>query len=444
VYGRDNRLKVARDEEKYNAEQKVITDKHQAAEREHRHSLMVSRARERHGGRANVLIDVDGRTEFPSLPTAVEHTEDVAALQNHARLTALQTEHPQHAQHDPIAALEGANAPATLPCEPVTVASSIQRPSKRQRRQNQQQASIDDGYELKLGTTRRGKALSLADLARDLQPSESIQQAEEIQHQQRLPGDMTDGQGPGSAAQLAPPPGVGEKDHEAAGDALVPQYWVTHARATAPLQHINLFAAEESAAKNPETEAEKRNEQKRRGELATQTCDPKFDAQFQFAHGLTGRASVPWYAQQAPSLRDTKDAAPVSHEAQLDVWRRQGTAALQASAGAALLDKPDQGGGLLAGVTVVATHNSQRAHGDEDAKGHKQHRKEKRHKRDKHCREGKSSGASKEAEKAALMARLREERLQREEEERRREAAVLRANGQPTSRYNNAYGFGRR
>lgn len=51
VYGRENRLKVARDEEQFEAEQKEIRDKHEQAEREFRHKLLLERARQRYGVR---------------------------------------------------------------------------------------------------------------------------------------------------------------------------------------------------------------------------------------------------------------------------------------------------------------------------------------------------------------------------------------------------------
>lgn len=51
VYGREQRLKVARDEAKYEEEQAAIREKAEAADRERRRQLLLQRARQRYGVR---------------------------------------------------------------------------------------------------------------------------------------------------------------------------------------------------------------------------------------------------------------------------------------------------------------------------------------------------------------------------------------------------------
>ncbi len=50
MYGRENRLKVARDEAKHAAEEEELKQRHQAAERQYRHSLLLHRAQQREAG----------------------------------------------------------------------------------------------------------------------------------------------------------------------------------------------------------------------------------------------------------------------------------------------------------------------------------------------------------------------------------------------------------
>lgn len=51
VYGREQRLKVAQDEAKYEEEQAAIREKAEAADRERRRQLLLQRARQRYGVR---------------------------------------------------------------------------------------------------------------------------------------------------------------------------------------------------------------------------------------------------------------------------------------------------------------------------------------------------------------------------------------------------------
>ncbi|KAL4421345.1 hypothetical protein ABPG75_010636 [Micractinium tetrahymenae] len=56
VYNRDNRLKVARDEAKYEAEQAEVRARAEAADRERRRQLLLERARQRYGVRPSVCV----------------------------------------------------------------------------------------------------------------------------------------------------------------------------------------------------------------------------------------------------------------------------------------------------------------------------------------------------------------------------------------------------
>lgn len=51
VYGREQRLKVARDEAKYEEEQAAVRERAEAADRERRRQLLLQRARQRYGVR---------------------------------------------------------------------------------------------------------------------------------------------------------------------------------------------------------------------------------------------------------------------------------------------------------------------------------------------------------------------------------------------------------
>lgn len=42
-------------------------------------------------------------------------------------------------------------------------------------------------------------------------------------------------------------------------------------------------------------QAEKRAERQRRGNPETQTSDARFDEQFRFGHGVTGKEALPWW-----------------------------------------------------------------------------------------------------------------------------------------------------
>ncbi|KAK9833971.1 hypothetical protein WJX84_009068, partial [Apatococcus fuscideae] len=83
VYGRDNRLKVARDEEKYNAEQKIKQDAHTQAEQQHRRDQLLERARRRDP--ESRLADPDpamGLPQHASGPAVQELTPDAEAAKS--------------------------------------------------------------------------------------------------------------------------------------------------------------------------------------------------------------------------------------------------------------------------------------------------------------------------------------------------------------------------
>lgn len=79
VYGRENRLRVARDEAAHAEEQRQIQEKHGAAERDHRLLLLKQRARYRHGGLATINLDT---MEGPEIhPESVEGLDSIAVGQ---------------------------------------------------------------------------------------------------------------------------------------------------------------------------------------------------------------------------------------------------------------------------------------------------------------------------------------------------------------------------
>lgn len=78
VYNRDNRLKVARDEAKYEAEQAEVRARAEAADRERRRQLLLERARQRFGVRRTLLFG-------PSICCGVPCRPCVAAPGSHHR-----------------------------------------------------------------------------------------------------------------------------------------------------------------------------------------------------------------------------------------------------------------------------------------------------------------------------------------------------------------------
>lgn len=348
VYGRENRLKVARDEAAAADEQRKVQEKHEAAEREHRHRLLLERARGRHNGPASFSLDDTTPAHALSPP---EHLGNAPAAAEIA------------ADTDAMRLLEGLNSPALQP----------------------------------------PPAHSNAALLASTAPPSSSKQ----------------------------PPG-----------ALV-HHPEPH---TERLEHINLFAEEEAKARHPERRAEERTAAQRRGDPATQTSDPKFDERFGFAHGMTGREAVPWYARMAPPAGGGGGDPP--QVAQLAEWHRRAHEALLGGANAAdegTVTVPGEGSGnaLLDGVRIASGRGS----GDDGGKGsnrrrHERGEKEKKSKRKRKAEERGGEGAD-------VWSALREERLRREAAERRREAEAVRAatgggDAAPGGRrYYNAYGYGR-
>ena len=55
-----------------------------------------------------------------------------------------------------------------------------------------------------------------------------------------------------------------------------------------------------------ESQVERKDERRRRGDEKTQTSDARFDERFQLAHGL-GKLNQPWYAQQGSTLPRESD-----------------------------------------------------------------------------------------------------------------------------------------
>ncbi|DBB08958.1 TPA: hypothetical protein ACH3X3_007593 [Trebouxia sp. C0006] len=144
------------------------------------------------------------------------------------------------------------------------------------------------------------------------------------------------------------------------------------------LKHINFWHEDELKMAHPEVQAEKKMEQKRRGNKDTQTSDAKFDEQFKLGHQM---ASQPWYSRKASS--------PPPPEARL----------------------PDVGQGiaLTAGTDLLLT--------DAAVKQHSHHKHKKSRKKSRHEKESKVKSVSE----------LRAERQAREQAERSRQDRLLQA-----------------
>ncbi|KAL3149395.1 hypothetical protein ABBQ32_002192 [Trebouxia sp. C0010 RCD-2024] len=261
VYGRENRLKVSRDEAKFEEENKLKRERHVQAEREARRAALLQRARQRQ---------------------AEHQTSDIV-------------QEPCHAD----------STPAQLPAS---------------------------------GSAHAGAALVAEPLAVEVQAKP-----------------------PGSTGKL--------------------------------LKHINFWHEDELKMAHPEVQAEKKSEQKRRGNKETQTSDAKFDEQFKLGHQM---AAQPWYSRKVPPL-------PFEESQQL----------------------PDNGQriALTAGTDLLLTNAAVRKH------KHSKQRKDKKSK--------KVKNSDQEAAKAKSVEVLRAERQAREQAERARQDRLLRAHrgfAQPAAR----------
>lgn len=96
VYGRDNRLKVARDEAAHAAEQAEQQEKHRAAEAQARRQLLLERARQRRaaaGGHADAGAGEDASDPDADMPEQLQGQQ-----QRHARRQAPPDTHIQQEQ----------------------------------------------------------------------------------------------------------------------------------------------------------------------------------------------------------------------------------------------------------------------------------------------------------------------------------------------------------
>lgn len=322
VYNRDNRLKVARDEAKYDQRQQVIAEKHNAAEREHRRLALKERARQRHGGAASINLD------------ALEAGEGSRSLE--IEVTALTTRYQcEEGAPPPDDGAVGGDPMLSLGTT-AAGASSLPPPLKRQKREEVKEKRV---------SKKQKHAPSLAEIARQLD----------------------------SAPQL-----------KAAGVSQIEKANITEtsntAKAAAPkLEHFNLFAEEESRAKNPDKAAEQRLLLSKRGDMKTHTSNPLFDESFQFGYGLGGggggggggvsaregsHSKSPWYARHPSSLTavvagaDGNSSVPNGHQQGaalvsvpvMEKWKEEGRAALIA---AERDSKKGEGISLLKGVKVI-------------------------------------------------------------------------------------------
>ncbi|KAI3423922.1 hypothetical protein D9Q98_009756 [Chlorella vulgaris] len=459
VYGRENRLKVIQDEAKYEEEQAAVRERAEQADRERRRDLLKERARRRYKGEheastapeaaSGALAYPDKQQEQQPAPDAWQ--PDSSAIRG---LAAGQADHRR--------ALEQQSDGSTHQHQRKAEQAELAPPRKKQRRQEARAAAA-------AAAAAAGPPLSLAELA--------------------------------ARMDEAPPPGDGQAG-AAAGDR-----GGELARAEeAQLERFNLFAEEEAAAiskrKNPEVEAEKRDERRRRGNVDTQTSDARFDEQFMFANKLYGQAAMPWYAKKGSTLPAPEGAEGQQQEQggsggrrQMWQWEMQARAAL-AGAGQLHVEKPQAPATLLAGVKVM--HNgSKRRHGSRASSdagdssssrsdssssdssssgsdgGRRRHRSSSKHRhrrrrgeavRDRSSKKGKqvkrrgkdtkrSRKGKEERENGAAAKKsvdqLRLERLQREDVERARQQRVVAvaAGRDPAlagKKYHQSFGFGRR
>lgn len=151
------------------------------------------------------------------------------------------------------------------------------------------------------------------------------------------------------------------------------------------LKHINFWHEDELKMAHPEVQAEKKMEQKRRGNKDTQTSDAKFDEQFKLGHQM---AAKPWYSQK---VCDATDGEPQ------------------------LLPDKGQHIAFTAGTELLLT--------DAAVKQHK-HDKRKQSKKDR--KQNHSEKDSKRAQ-AKSVEELRAERQAREQKERNRQDRLLHA-----------------
>ena len=411
VYGRENRLRVARDEEAAAEEEAQVQERHEQAEREHRHQLLLQRARARYYGGAELA----GSQETPA--------ERIERVPDSATTGALE------------AVADGRAPPASLPATSTAAddaeeAKRREAPRKRQRQRRPPAPSEEQP----------GRALTLAELAQQLDPGQAA--APE----------------PGSHPAAAPPsPGaelpVAPHDSVPRGASLARRD-PNPGQPPRP-QHINLFVEEEARAANAEKAEEARQERRRRGDPKTQTSDARFDQTFAFGNGVAGAAApVPWYCKPAPP--DAAAAEPPQHHAaQLDAWRGVPPPRGKAEPAGALQGGPPPL--LLQGVVPKSSAKGEGGSSSEDRgrrSGHgKRRRKEKRGSKEgrKGGRGGKEAdAAAARAASAAAFAALREERLLREAVERRREGQVQRqaagrhGDAPDGRRYHTGFGFGRK
>ncbi|GAB4813031.1 hypothetical protein N2152v2_000077 [Parachlorella kessleri] len=340
VYGRENRLKVARDEEKYEEEQKEARAKHEAAEKEFRHRMLLQRARERYGGPDQIGMAQPAASLLPAAAA------EPGVFSIEAGEGSIQVDHPALAslQH----AGEAAAATATVDTDkgqqkqqqqkqqPEAGSAARREPGKdrsRKRSRRERRSEAGSGGTAAATGAEVVEKPTLADLARQLQSggasagsgtatghAEAGEGARQASQHLAL-GDKNGSQEVATAGTVAGQSQVGTVAAQQIGDRFTKE----------KLEHINLFADEERKAKNPEAEAEKRAERKARGNADTQTSDAKFDERFKFGYGLTGKQAAPWYAQHAATLPGSaieRLEAPSHHGAQLDQWRRAGQAAL--------------------------------------------------------------------------------------------------------------------
>ena len=287
MYGREQRLKVARDEAKYEEEQAAVRERAEAADREARRQLLLQRARRRYGVR---------RACKPDACAAVRAAPCVLLRVDDGKV------------HSAVAAAAAASAAAWLPMLRATARApppaqgeqaalpgpeggapeALEYPGYEQQQGQQeawQQQPAADGWEPDAAAMRglaAGQADHMAALEQQAQQQqqkapqqrprgrqrgeagEAVERRQQPRKRQKRWEAAADAGPPPSLAQLAaqldaaPPPQQQRQPQEQA--ALAEQQSAGQQGRSQKLQRFNLFADEEAAAlaaarKNPEAEA---------------------------------------------------------------------------------------------------------------------------------------------------------------------------------------------
>lgn len=413
MYGRENRLKVARDEEAYNEEQKKIKEKHQIAEREHRHKLLLSKARQRHGGSATIRLD-DGPEA--SLETALEpdtSTQIDDRIIHNDKTGALYLDNSQIGQR-PSGVVD------------VSVNHSSQKKSENDKRPHA--ISLDSRV---AADPQLPGAPSLGDGNNDLNQQQVGVQHHRLEHINLFAEEEAQAKNPERQreqrqAALARGDPITQTS-DAAFDAqfgfahgLKPSQVPWYARSHTPVVELK------SVSKDGRAEHPPKRMQTALAAAATT------------AHG--GLAMPP------KTIGSNKHSDNIIGAAALDEWRRRGHQALIGQGDPSLPPTAEQeDGGIHGTVSDEGNHRSE----DGKKRRRREDRRRMKEKRKREKKDKKTSTNSEKKDTQSVWNAMREERLRREAVEKIRQTEAVRAaQGMPwlppggKRKYHSAYGFG--